>query len=45
MVSFIENLLKRNGYPRSIALAIKFPVEDDFINGESIDVNGGLTIR
>lgn len=45
MVSFIENPLKCNGYPRPIALAIKFPIEDDFVNGESIAVNGGLTIR
>nr|WP_319486335.1 SDR family oxidoreductase [uncultured Cohaesibacter sp.] len=39
------NPLKRNGYPKHIALAIKFLIEDDFVNGESIDVNGGLTIR
>nr|WP_319387793.1 hypothetical protein [uncultured Cohaesibacter sp.] len=45
MVSFIENPRKRNGYPRPIALAIKFLIEDGFVNGESIDVNDGLTIR
>lgn len=39
------NPLKRNGYPKHIALAIKLLVEDDFINGESIDINGGLNIR
>ena len=39
------NPLKRNGYPKHIAMAIQFVIENDFVNGESIDVNGGLTIR
>jgi len=39
------NPLKRNGEPRHIALAIKMLIENDFINGESIDINGGLNIR
>jgi len=39
------NPLKKNGEPRSIALAIKMLIENNFINGESIDVNGGLNIR
>lgn len=40
-----NNPLKKNGYPVNIASAIKFLIENDFVNGESIDVNGGLTIR
>jgi 3-oxoacyl-[acyl-carrier protein] reductase len=40
-----NNPLKHNGEPRNIALAIKMLSENDFINGESIDVNGGLYIR
>lgn len=40
-----NNPLKRNGGPEHIAQAIRLLVEDDFINGESIDVNGGLNIR
>lgn len=39
------NPLKRNGGPEHIAQAIRLLIEDDFINGESIDVNGGLNIR
>ncbi|PLW76849.1 SDR family NAD(P)-dependent oxidoreductase [Cohaesibacter celericrescens] len=39
------NPLKRNGQPSHIASAIKLLIDNDFINGESIDVNGGLTIR
>ncbi|WP_180951112.1 SDR family NAD(P)-dependent oxidoreductase [Marasmitruncus massiliensis] len=39
------NPLKRNGYPIHIAKAIKLCVDDDFINGETIDVNGGQMIR
>ena len=39
------NPLKRNGMPDHIAQAIRLLVEDDFINGESIDVNGGLNVR
>jgi len=37
--------LKRNGKPRHIALAVEFLVENDFITGECIDVNGGLSMR
>lgn len=40
-----NNPLKHNGVADNIAQAIKLLVEDDFINGESIDVNGGLMIR
>lgn len=39
------NPLKRNGKPEHIASAIKLVVENNFINGESIDVNGGLMVR
>lgn len=39
------NPLKRNGYPLHIAKAIRLLIEDDFINGETIDVNGGQMIR
>jgi 3-oxoacyl-[acyl-carrier protein] reductase len=37
--------LKRNGEARHIAHAIKFLIENDFITGETIDVNGGLFMR
>ncbi|SDR48746.1 SDR family oxidoreductase [Pseudovibrio sp. Tun.PSC04-5.I4] len=37
--------LKRNGQPANIVSAIKLLVENDFITGESIDVNGGMMIR
>lgn len=37
--------LKRNGKPRHIATAIRFLLENDFITGETIDVNGGLFMR
>lgn len=40
-----NNPLKRNGCPVNIAKAIKFLAENDFVNGEAIDINGGLTIR
>jgi len=40
-----NNPLKKNGKPSHIATTIKFLIENDFVNGESIDVNGGLTIR
>lgn len=39
------NPLKRNGVSKNVADAIKFCLENDFVNGESIDVNGGLYIR
>ncbi len=37
--------LKRNGQPQHIASAVRFLMENDFITGESIDVNGGIYIR
>lgn len=37
--------LKRNGQARHIAGTIRFLLENDFITGETIDVNGGLFIR
>lgn len=40
-----NNPLKRNGEPEHIASAIKLLIENSFINGETIDVNGGLTMR
>jgi 3-oxoacyl-[acyl-carrier protein] reductase len=40
-----NNPLKKNGNPIHIALAIKLLIENNFMNGETIDVNGGLTIR
>lgn len=39
------NPLGRNGNPIHIAKAIALCVENDFLNGETIDVNGGLMIR
>lgn len=39
------NPLGRNGHPAHIASAIKLLIENDFINGESIDINGGLMMR
>ena len=39
------NPLKKNGDPIHIAAAIKFLIENDFINGETIDINGGLFMR
>ncbi|MBD1567414.1 SDR family NAD(P)-dependent oxidoreductase [Vibrio sp. S12_S33] len=40
-----NNPLKRNGTAHDVALAIKFCIENTFVNGESIDVNGGLYTR
>ena len=37
--------LKHNGKAEDIAAAIRFLVENDFITGESIDVNGGIFMR
>ncbi len=37
--------LKKNGTPMHIASTIKFLIENDFITGETIDVNGGLSMR
>ncbi len=39
------NPLKRNGDPIHIAETIKFLIENDFVNGETIDINGGLFMR
>ncbi len=39
------NPLKKNGEPIHIAKAIKFLVNNDFVNGETIDINGGLFMR
>ena len=36
------NPLKKNGEPIHIAQAIKFIMDNNFVNGETIDVNGGL---
>jgi 3-oxoacyl-[acyl-carrier protein] reductase len=37
--------LKRNGEAVHIARAIRFILENDFVNGETVDVNGGLSMR
>lgn len=37
--------LKRNGRAEHISTAIKFLIDNDFINGETIDVNGGVFMR
>ena len=37
--------LQRNGEPIHIAQAIKFIMENNFLHGETIDVNGGLFMR
>lgn len=39
------NPLQKNGEPIHIAETIKFLVYNDFINGETIDINGGLFMR
>ena len=39
------NPLQKNGNPGHIAEAIRFLVDNDFINGETIDINGGLFMR
>ena len=39
------NPLKRNGHAGHIAETIRFVIENDFINGETIDINGGLFMR
>lgn len=39
------NPLKKNGDPAHIAKAIEFIVNNDFINGETLDINGGLFMR
>jgi len=46
MEKFRENTpLKRNGRPADVARAIQFLIENNFITGETIDVNGGLFMR
>jgi 3-oxoacyl-[acyl-carrier protein] reductase len=37
--------LKRHGHALHIATAVKFLIENDFITGETIDINGGLFMR
>ena len=37
--------LKRHGQAMHIAMAVKFLIENDFITGETIDINGGLFMR
>jgi 3-oxoacyl-[acyl-carrier protein] reductase len=37
--------LQRNGQSSHIAMAIKLLIENDFMTGETIDVNGGLFMR
>jgi 3-oxoacyl-[acyl-carrier protein] reductase len=37
--------LKRHGHAGHIASAVKFLIENDFITGETIDINGGLWMR
>jgi len=37
--------LKRHGHAMHIATAVKFLIENDFITGETIDINGGLFMR
>ena len=39
------NPLKKNGNPIHIAETIKFLIDNDFVNGETIDINGGLFMR
>jgi len=39
------NPLKKNGEPIHIAQTIKYFIDNDFVNGETIDVNGGLFMR
>lgn len=46
MKQFAESsVLKRNGKAESIAQAIRFLIENQFTTGETIDVNGGLSMR
>lgn len=40
-----SNPLKKNGEPKNIAQVIKMCIENDFLSGENIDINGGLWIR
>lgn len=46
MKTFRENTpLKMNGKASHVAMAIKMLVENDFMTGETIDINGGLFMR
>jgi len=46
MIKFKEATpIKRIGEAIHIAETIKFLIENDFITGETIDVNGGLFMR
>ena len=38
-------LLWRNGHPGHIARTVRFIVENDYLTGENIDVNGGIFMR
>ena len=40
-----SNPLQKNGDPIHIAKAVRFIIENDFINGETIDINGGIFMR
>jgi 3-oxoacyl-[acyl-carrier protein] reductase len=40
-----NNPLQRNGQPHHIASAICFCIKNDYVNGESIDINGGAYVR
>lgn len=37
--------LKRHGHAMNIAMTVKFIIENDFMTGETIDINGGLWMR
>ena len=37
--------LKKHGHAMNIATAVKFLIENDFVTGETIDINGGLFMR
>ncbi|HEY6389669.1 MAG TPA: SDR family oxidoreductase [Bryobacteraceae bacterium] len=46
MRSFIEATpLKRIGTPETVAKAIQFIIDSDFMTGETVDCNGGLFMR
>lgn len=46
MVAFKEATpLKRNGRAEHIASALRFLADNDFITGETVDVNGGIYMR
>jgi 3-oxoacyl-[acyl-carrier protein] reductase len=46
MRQFRENTpLGRNGQAIHVATAIRFLIEDDFLTGETVDVNGGMFMR